>query len=305
MTARRLSAAIGLALMACLALPAPGIASQGELAQAKELYLSASYEEALTLLDRLQKESQGETAIEVALYRMLCLLVLERNTEATKVVEWIVNADPFYLPSDAQASPRIRTFFQDVRRELLPTIVRRAYADAKASFDKKDPAAGAKFARVLALLDDPDLKNVPELTDLRTVASGFRDLAAAAATPAAPPAPEADAALKPAEPAVKGPPPIAHDGDPGVVAPVALSQALPIWKPVGADSGMLFTGILEVLIDERGAVTSAIMRDSVHPQYDAQAIKVAMTWKYRPATRNGVPTRFLKVIGIRLQPTSQ
>ena len=127
---------------------------------------SAAYDEALAILDRLQVVAEGGAATEIALYRAFCLLVLERSDEATKVMEWMVTVDPFYLPSADQASPRLRSVFQDLRRSLLPAIVRVWYTEAKAAFSRKDPGAVTQFDRVITLLDDPDLRGVAALSDL-------------------------------------------------------------------------------------------------------------------------------------------
>ena len=42
-------------------------------------------------------------------------------------------------------------------------------------------------------------------------------------------------------------------------------------------------------IDERGAVVDATLVTRIHPSYDNQLLKMARTWKFKPATRNGVP----------------
>jgi protein TonB len=310
MTMKAWRSRIALALAAWLAFHAASAAGQDTLARAKELYGSAAYDDALTVLDRLQVDAEGDVATEVALYRVFCLLVLERSDEATKAIEAMVTADPFYLPSDDQASPRIRGVFQDVRRSLLPAITQRAYADAKAAFARKDPAATAQFDLVIELLDDPDMQGAA-LADLRTIASEFRDLSeavastAAASRAAAPRAPVATprAAAAPAVPAARSDvSPLAREGDPGVSPAVAVSQPLPPWSPSGRDAEQVFAGMLEVVIDERGNVTSASLREAVHPAYDAAVLKLALTWKFKPAMRNGVPTASMKLVRIRLQP---
>jgi hypothetical protein len=52
-------------LVVCLLSLAPSTAdAQDTLARAKELYLSASYDEALMVLDRLQYEATGPAATE-------------------------------------------------------------------------------------------------------------------------------------------------------------------------------------------------------------------------------------------------
>ena len=298
---------LALALIAWLTLQAVGAASQDTLERAKELYGSAAYVEALAILDRLQVDAKDDTATEVALYRAFCLLVLERSDEATKVMEGMVTADPFYLPSNDQASPRMRSVFQDLRRSLLPAIVRRLYTEAKATFGRKDPAAVLQFDRVIALLDDPDLRGVAALSDLRTLAVEFRDLSAAVASAAA-----ASEAARESAAAPKVPPAAAaqaevtpvrvNNEDPAITPPVALSQPLPPWSPTSRDAGQVFAGLIEVAIDAKGNVTSATLREAVHPLYDAAVLKLALTWKYKPATRNGVPTEFLKLVRILLRP---
>jgi TonB family protein len=325
-TARRHRRGIACRLLAGAALVwtcVPAAHAQESLARAKDLYMAASYDEALSVLDRLQKESPADAPTEVAQYRVFCLLALERGSEARAAIEALVKADPFYRPSDAQTPPRIRAMIADTRKAVLPSIVQSTYSQAEASFDKKDPRAAAEFDRVLALLDDPDMPREGSANDLRMVATGFRDLAKAAAAPPlpppqaapvaaasvpapAPPSPAASAQAAPAgvsTPRPSAPAPVANAPSPRIVAPVTISQPLPRWTPLNpADSRVEFRGSIEVAIDERGAVSGVEMRQSVHPTYDTQLMQMARNWKYRPATRNGVPIPYLKVVEIQLTP---
>jgi hypothetical protein len=57
---------------------------------------------------------------------------------------------------------------------------------------------------------------------------------------------------------------------------------------------------VEVLIDESGKVLSARMAMPVQPTYDKQLLQAALTWKYRPAMKDGTPARYIKVINVRL-----
>ena len=57
-------------------------------------------------------------------------------------------------------------------------------------------------------------------------------------------------------------------------------------------------GIMEVVIDEQGRVIAIDMRAPLHPQYDALLLAAARDWRYRPATLDGKPVRFRKVIQI-------
>jgi len=169
---------IGLLMAGWLLQPALAAAEDEALARAKDLYLSASYDEALTILDTLPTGSSAD-GLQVAEYRVFCLLALNRRAEAQQAIEALVRINRLYKPSEAEASPRIRSVFLEVRQRVLSSIVQSAYLDAKAAFDRKDPRAAALFEHVLDLLTDPDI--AASMSDLRTVAMGFRDLSWAAA----------------------------------------------------------------------------------------------------------------------------
>jgi tetratricopeptide (TPR) repeat protein len=291
-----------------LAAPAAGAQNQDPLARAKTYYASADYEEALAVLKDLTGRTEPPAdGTEVAAYRLFCLMALGRSNEARQEVERIVRTDPLYHPSESQASPRVRTFFEEVRRPLLPDVIKQSYAVAKAAFDRKDMAeATTGFDRVIALVDESGDAQ-PGFTDLRTLASGFRDLSKAAQAP--PPVPEPveppsapiaaiDPATlpvpAPAEPAIYG----VEDAD--VTKPVAISRELPTWRPNTVEERQLFAGALELVIDENGRVSSVALRKSVHPVYDPMLVRAAKDWTFRPATRNGVPVRYRFLLGVQL-----
>ena len=81
---------------------------------------------------------------------------------------------------------------------MLPAIVQQKYAQAKTAFDHKDyVAAEAGFTEVIKALGDPDLGTAasqPPLSDMGTLASGFKELSvreiARAAAEAPPPSPQ-------------------------------------------------------------------------------------------------------------------
>ena len=284
------------------------VGGQDSLARAKELYNLASYDEALLVLNRLQPTASVTESTEVSGYQVFCLLALGRKDDAKRAIASLVRADPLYRPSEATASPRTRAAFDDVRRSLLPGIVQEMYDKAKAAYDRKDPqTAVTEFDRVLALLDEPELAEVSNMADLRRLAAGFRDLSRAAAT-ATPPAPVAALAKVPDVPAIAPPlaasepaPPTYNPGDPGVNPPVAVSRPTPSWQPRNEiERRREFRGVLVVLVDETGDVTSVVLGKSVHPTYDAALVEMARTWKFRPATKNGVPVRCRTTIEIRL-----
>jgi len=284
--------------------------SDDRLTRAKDLYLSAAYEDALTLLDGLTSAGVSPEGTEAAEYRVFCLLALQRSTDAQKAIETVVAADPFYLPSEGQASPRIRTIFREVRQGLLPVVVQRSYSEAKSAFDRKDPGTLALFDRLLTLLDDPDLKNLAVFTDLRTVATGFRDLSKAMVSPPQQPATEPGADRAASSPTVGAATPaigsnVTSPVDAPLIPPVVVSQQLPRWAPPRVqDREKDFSGTLEIMIDEEGKVIAATISKSIHPIYDQELLKAARTWRFKPATKGGKPTRYLKVIDILLKPTA-
>ena len=132
-------------------------AQEGDLAAARELYASASYDDALVVLNRLRVSDRtpGQSrAIEQ--YRAFCLLALGRAADAQQAIEAVVQAEPSYQPNESEVSPRVRTAFADVRRRMLPVIIQQKYAQAKTAFDRKDFASAATgFSQVLVALADP------------------------------------------------------------------------------------------------------------------------------------------------------
>jgi tetratricopeptide (TPR) repeat protein len=288
---------------------------QETLAAAKALYTAAAYEDALTMLTRLKSAGTVATGDLQAVdqYRAFCLLALGRQEEAQQAIEAVISVDPSRQLTEAEASPSVRATFQEVRRRLLPGIVQQHYAAAKATYDRKEfSAAAEQFEGVIALLDAPDVD--PALADLKKVAEGFRDLSAAsAAKPAAQdpaPAPPATStspggsASPPASrpPEVRAPAPTSprvFDGqEQGVTPPVPIRQDMPRWPTMPFKIPMSTRGILDVVIDEAGAVESAVMRQKLNSLYDAALLRQTRLWRYQPAMKDGKPVKFLKRIQI-------
>lgn len=303
-----------LVFVACLEC-ALGAAPQDTLERAKDLYGLAAYDEALVMLERLHETAPPGESSEVAGYQMLCLLALGRTDDARKAIETLVKADPLYRPSESVMSPRTRARFDAIRRELLPSIAQDTYDKGKAAFDRKDlPAALAEFDRVVAMLDEPGLEDVPNVADLRRLATGFRDLskATAADVPASPAASTSNApAPTPAAPTATGvdrkpePARIYTGEDAGIVPPVIVSRRTPIWTPNEIEKRKEFRGVLELVVDEAGDVASAGLQSSIRPTYDRQLIAAARTWKFRPAMKDGVPVKYRVTIEIRLGPPAE
>jgi hypothetical protein len=63
-----------------------------------------------------------------------------------------------------------------------------------------------------------------------------------------------------------------------------------------------FEATLIVMIDEAGDVKSVTVEGALQPTYKALLQHAASRWKFHPATRNGTPVKFRKMIAIRLTP---
>lgn len=272
------------------------------LTAARDLYSSAAYEDALSVLNRLRSAGvRVEDGSSVEQYRALCLLALGRNAEAKDAIEAVVSADPLYRPSDTDVSPRIRTAFADVRKRMLPAIIQQRYAQAKAAFDKKDyAAANDGFSALLKVFADSDLgaaADQPPIADLRTLAAGFQELSAKAVPRPAPAPVVAAPAPPPAAPAARQVPRIFTMQDTQVVPPATVRQDLP---PFPTRALTTIKGTIEIVIDETGAVESAVVRESVSRSYDTLVVESTRKWHYTPATLDGAPVKFRKLVGITI-----
>ncbi|MEO5897309.1 MAG: energy transducer TonB [Vicinamibacterales bacterium] len=273
------------------------------LTAARELYASARYDEALVVLNGLKPAAGPATADlkTIEQYRSLCLLALGRAEEAESAIAAVVTVDPFFAPTESEASPRVRSAFSDVRLKLLPGIAAARYEAAKLAFDRKEHAnAERMFRELVTLLDDQQMNG--RLPDMRVLAAGFLQLAIAAAAP--PPEPKPAPKAEPAAPAAASSPVpvvprIYGSDDAGVVAPGIIRQEVPN-VPASIYGMTRERGLLEVTIDEQGRVVAMVLRLAIHPMYDKLLLNAVRDWKYRPATMNGVPVRFRKVVQITL-----
>jgi protein TonB len=316
-----------------------------EIKEAQDLYSSAAYEQALTVLDRIREGNVAtpEALLTIEQYRAYCLLALNRKGDAQQAIETVYTIDPFFQPSEDEVAPWVRTAFKDVRRRALPAALQRMYAQAKDALDRKAyPEAIQRFKQVLALMDDPDIPaDKDTVVDYRPLAQGFLDLAmraaaAASAPPPAPPTPaappEATAAAPQGKPAAQEDTPATQDNtaaapegkpaapasgsvpastetakspaariygsaDTDVVPPVPIRQDIPRWPasylPAGSPDG-----IVEVVVDETGAVESAAIRQSLNKFYDSQLLEAARKWRYQPATKGGQPVKYRRLVRI-------
>ena len=187
-----------------------------------------------------------------------------------------VAADPLFVPADTDASPRVRTFFRDVRATALTGLVRERYAAAKAQFVAGDKsAAHENFELTLSLLDSMEQPSRRSLEDLELLAREFLDLTRppVPAAPTTAPAP----ARTPAAPASVKP-----------VPAVAIEQSFPAWRSTRVLPETL-RGLVRLQIDAKGAVSKADIVTPTDPGYDREVLNAARSWRYRPATMDGRP----------------
>ena len=198
-------------LAAGLAL-APGtmVQAQDELGGAKTLYVNASYDEALALLDKQAATAgtSGPKASEIHHYRALCFIALGRTADADQAIAASVAADPFTVPDTSELAPRVASVFSAARARLIPEVARASLAEGRSLMQKGDAAAAnRRFEAVTKLLSEPGLAGRADLSDLTLAATAFAELtkaqmaaaaaAAAAAIPAPQPTPPAAAAIPP------------------------------------------------------------------------------------------------------------
>ena len=282
--------------------------AQESLANARELYASADYRSALTMLNALLAASPSlQERQSIELYRTLCLVAIGNTDEANKAIEAMVSLDPLYRPNMDEVPPRLRTVFSDARKRLLPSLIQERYVTAKAAFDRGEMKLAADgFTQVLLALADPDIASAvkqPPLSDLRVLASGFNDLTVRALAP--PPVPVVPLAVQAPPPPVADPPrePIIFTSeDKNVLPPETVRQDIPAYP-----GRVIFdrAGVLEVIIDADGTVESATMLEGMDPLYNRILLAAARNWVYRPARLDGTtPVKYRKRIQVSLTRTT-
>jgi TonB family protein len=280
--------------------------AQDSIDSARALYTSAAYEKALAILDRLAPASPAETA-QVCRYRALSLLALSRTNEADVALTAMVEADPAMTFTPQEASPSVRARLSAVRQRVLPVVLRHRLAAARTAFLEKRYAEASKgFAALVALLDNPEVRQASDDGDeWRAIAESYVDLvktavALADASPATARAARPAAVEEPISMLTEVWSVSAKSETGTAVPPMAIDQSIP--RPVGRTSATASRqAVLEVLIDERGRVERATIVRSLNATYDAMLLAAAKDWRYQPATRGGKPVKYRKVLKIAIQ----
>ncbi len=299
----RMNASVAACTVAVLLLSGPSLQAQDSLEAARQLYASAEYTSALTMLNGLvTSESPREERRAIALYRTLCLLAVGRGAEADRSIESMVSMDPLYRPDADDIPPRMRAAISEARKRMLPAILQERYKESKAAFDRQDfKHAATGFKEMLDGLADPDIAiaaSQSPLTDLKTLAVGFYELSSKAMVPVPVVAAVVAAPVPGPAPTIRTPK-LYSSEDRNVIPPQAIRQQIPAFP---GRVTLAKTGVLELVIDDNGNVESALMRVPVNAQYDRMATTAAKTWQYQPATVDGAPVKFLKRINVSLVP---
>lgn len=295
-----------------------GLGAQDPLSAAKDLYASAAYEDALSTLSRLDGVTAPDVARQVDEYRAFCLYALGRTREAESIAESIIRKEPLARLDAADASPRLELMFTDVRKRLLPSLIRDRFRVARSALDQKSFAAAEPHlteARLmiveaekigvkddgladLSVLVDGFLQLIRSTADQRTSPQATAAAAVATAAPTVAPRPVAPSPAPAPAPAAASGPRVYSGADGGVNPPVALEQRMPEMtaEMQKITKALKTSGVLDVVIDETGRVVDATIRQSLNSSFDILIVRNARHWKYRPAMKDGVAVRYLKTL---------
>jgi len=262
--------------------------SEATVATIHALYASASYQEALDLMVRIDG-SDAPPALDQ--YRALCLLALGRHQEAVAAFTTLVEREPLFHPDAASLSPSVRQLFEAARRRALPGVVETHYRRARSAFESGDYRVAAdEFRLVVRIVETLDvMERGGSLGELSLLAEGFGRLAAERLQQAVTRAGSAVAPALAPTVAAGGLPVVVQP--PLIVPPVALSRRLPPWPDKLLVPRRPFA-TMELVIDTTGAVVTARILESADPVYDEMLVGVASTWHYRPATKDGRPIAY-------------
>ena len=122
--------------------------------------------------------------------------------------------------------------------------------------------------------------------------------------PAAPTIAPTSVPLPPTQPAVQEGDLVEAGND--VVLPVAIYSPRPTYPPAAERQRVTGVVLLGVLVDEKGAVQDVRLLRGIRPDLGltAAAIDAVRTWRYKPATKEGVrvKTRITVAVTFQLQP---
>ena len=236
---------VGIVLVAA----GPGLGAQDLLGAAKDLYASAAYEDALSTLSRMDGGSTApEIARQVDEYRAFCLYALGRTREAESVAESMIRKEPLAQLDGADASPRLERMFADVRKRLLPSLIREQFRTARSALDQKSfSVAEPRLTEARLMIVEAEKLGVKDdgLGDLSILVDGFLQLIRSSAEQRTSPEPTAAASVTAAVPTAAAAPrsiasaPPAAASRPVPTSPAAASARLVAASPAPASAARL------------------------------------------------------------------
>jgi hypothetical protein len=272
-------------------------------------------------LDAQAPTAAHRTTADAALSEAQALLESGRTFDAERLLERVVARRPLTAPELVGRSSDLAVLYLRVRVRMLPVMAETLYGAAKTSYDEgRLDLALAQFDDLRRLVDSAEART-EGLSDLGMLAEGFsrlirrqrestltdipvEEIRVAVEPPRAnPPAPFLEAVV---------PKPFAPwrlqeygSDDLDVTPPATIEQTLPAWvAPDGLPASRTFRGVLAVVVGEDGLVHSAEVVAPSFAGYDALLVSAAKRWRYEPASKEGRPVRFRKVIQINLRGRS-
>jgi len=175
---------------------------------------------------------------------------------------------------------------QAVDPEALARAQDEARKKAQAEQDRKAQADRKR-------LEDEQKVAEAQLAEEQRRAEEARAAAAAAAAAAAPPTTVAAAPPPPPTTVAVKPGSLVDVNDAGVIAPVALNKPSFTYPPIALRQRIEGKVDLTVLVDERGGVADARVVSGAGGKagLNEAASEYVRRWKFRPATKEGVPVR--------------
>jgi len=109
------------------------------LERGQKLYDDAEYAGAIQTLTPVTRDARATRAQRLRALELIALSELIRNDQgaARATFERILDIDPGYQLRDTSGSPKIRTFFEELKKQIIP-----GYANADADLEHAAPTAG-------------------------------------------------------------------------------------------------------------------------------------------------------------------
>jgi hypothetical protein len=109
------------------------------LARGQKLYDDAEYAGAIQALTPVTRDARATRAQRLRALELIALSQFIRNDQgaARATFERILDIDPGYQLRDTSGSPKIRAFFEDLKKQIIP-----GYADAGVDVEHAAPTAG-------------------------------------------------------------------------------------------------------------------------------------------------------------------